>query len=125
MDDIDRTWEHLHKHDGWRKPAGAGDDQVLMMTTCMETWIVADRETLRKHYGARLRENALPPMQNLEDRPRQEIQASLERATADCPNAYGKGRRSFVIVGRLNPQALGGLPSFARVEAILENALRP
>lgn len=27
----------------WDPPTGATDNQVLLMTTCMETWIVADR----------------------------------------------------------------------------------
>ena len=35
--DVERTWDHLRGRDGWTRPEGAGDDQVFLMTTCMET----------------------------------------------------------------------------------------
>jgi Domain of unknown function (DUF4276) len=43
--DAEAAWEHLkaRKGDGWKRPKRATDEQVLFMTTCMETWIVADR----------------------------------------------------------------------------------
>ena len=41
--DIEKPWVHLRQRDKWAKPDGATDDQVLFMTTCMETWIAADR----------------------------------------------------------------------------------
>ena len=118
--DGEETWEHLKARDNWEKPAGADDEQVLFMTTCMETWIVADRETLKRHYGHNLQETALPPAINLENRGRVEVHQKLEHATRDCSNSYKKGKRSFVVVGELNPSALEAvLPSFARVKKIL------
>jgi len=48
--DIEQTWSHLKKRDQWNRPDKANDDNVLLMVTCMETWILADRETLRNHY---------------------------------------------------------------------------
>ena len=50
VSDIEETWEHLRRSDSWQKPRGAREDQVLLMTTCMETWIVADRTALREHF---------------------------------------------------------------------------
>lgn len=47
---VDKPWAHLRNRDGWGRPAHAVDDQVFLMTTCMETWIVADREALKRHY---------------------------------------------------------------------------
>lgn len=120
--DIERTWEHLA---GWPKPEGAEDDQVFFMTTCMETWIVADREALSTHYPAKLRANALPSLQNLEQRSRQEVQKALTHATRDCSNAYAKGERSFRVLGELNPETLTALlPSFARMRRILNEKLK-
>jgi hypothetical protein len=117
---LEQTWAHLKMRDGWDKPTGASDEQVLFMTTCMETWIVADRETLRKHYGHKLQENALPPPNNLESRDRSDVHDKLAHATRDCANAYEKGKRSFVLVGELSPAALEPLlPSFARAKRIL------
>lgn len=122
--DVDKTWAHLKTRDNWDKPAGADDEQVLFMTTCMESWIVADRETLKKHYGHKLQESALPPANNLESRGRSDVHDKLEHATRDCSNAYKKGKRSFLVVGELNPAALEPLlPSFARVKKILKAKL--
>ncbi len=122
--DGEQTWAHLKTRDNWDKPAGADDEQVLFMTTCMETWIVADRVTLKAHYRHKLQENALPPTNNLESRSRSDVHKELAHATRECSNAYKKGKRSFVVVGELNPAALEPLlPSFARAKRILNAKL--
>ena len=120
---IDATWDHLLQRDGWEKPASASDEQVLLMTTCMETWIIADRQTLQKHYGSRLQASALPS-DDLERRDRDQVQTALARATRGCSNAYAKGKRSFVILAELDPSVLATcLPSFKRVRDILTRKL--
>jgi len=119
-----QTWEHLWQRDGWERPAGAADEQVLLMTTCMETWIAADRATLRAHYGTALNENQLPAPTNLESRHRHEVQERLVRATAATSKPYRKGKRSFDLLAKLNPKALAPLlPSFVRAMAILTDKL--
>ena len=119
-----QTWQHLQQRDGWERPAGTSDEQVLLMTTCMETWIAADRSTLRKHYGAGLNENQLPATTNLETRHRHDVQERLERATAATSKPYRKGKRSFDLLAKLNPQALAPLlPSFQRAMTILASNL--
>ncbi|MCK6395175.1 DUF4276 family protein [Zoogloea sp.] len=121
--DGEKTWEHLKARDNWHRPAGADDEQVLLMTTCMETWIVADRTALKAHYGHKLQENALPPLIDLEKRNRKEVHDKLTQATRDCSNAYAKGKRSFEVVGTLTPAALSSLAAFARLERILKAKL--
>ncbi|MCG7849253.1 MAG: DUF4276 family protein [ANME-2 cluster archaeon] len=117
-------WDHLKRRDGWDKPLGSENDQVLFMTTCMETWIVADRDALTNHYGSELLKSALPPLVDLESRSRQDIQNDLFHATRDCSNAYKKGNRSFYVLEKLSPNELEShLPSFVRVKHILENKL--
>jgi hypothetical protein len=127
MADIEKAWKHLAKLTtvaAWERPNGAEDDQVLFMTTCMETWIVADRAALRTHYKQKLNENPLPHPIGLEARKRHDVQDRLERATKDCPNAYAKGRRSFEILEKLDPAVLKQyLPSFVRVFRILNEKL--
>ena len=124
VSDIEETWEHLRRSDSWQKPRGAREDQVLLMTTCMETWIVADRTALREHFGQGLRPNALPSPTNLESRSTSDIQNSLETATRDCAAPYAKGRRSYEVVGKLNPDTLESrLPSFGRARRILDDRL--
>ena len=124
MQDINAAWDHLTHHDNWSPPPGASDEQVLLMTTCMETLIVADRAALDNHYGSRLQTNSLPPVVNLENRDRHNIQDALARATRSCTNAYSKGKRSFDILDKLTPATLQThLPSFARTRRILDSHL--
>lgn len=119
--DIQQTWAHLRDRDGWAQPADARNEQILFMTTCMETWIVADRGALREHYGNRLQENALPPLTDLEKRDRHEVHDQLAHASRNCSNAYAKGKRSFDVLAKLDAAVLKQhLPSFVRVDRILK-----
>jgi hypothetical protein len=77
--DVERTWNHLQKRDGLRKPRNATDEQVLFMTTCMETWIICDWAALRERYGDKLQTSALLPV------------PGLVHATRNRTNAYRKG----------------------------------
>ena len=123
LQDLDAAWRHLKRRDRWSRPAGAEDEQVLFMTTCMETWIVADRATLLKHYIT-LQVSALPPLEKLESRHRHEIHEKLKHATRNCTNAYTKGTPSFKILGELSPAALEPhLPGFVRARRILNKKL--
>jgi len=124
--DVEAAWAHLQARDQWEQPAGAIDEQVLFMTTCMETWLVADRAALNEHFGNNLQDSALPPLNNLESRNRHDVQDKLMHATRDCSNPYEKGKRSFEVLGKLNPAVLEQhLPSFVRVRRILDNRLVP
>lgn len=124
LTDVEAAWEHLRRRDNWMRPAKATDDQVLFMTTCMETLIAADRAALTDHYGAGLQKSALPPLVNLERRNRHDVQDKLVHATRNCSNAYKKGKRSFEILAQLKPGVLGQhLPSFARARRILDGKL--
>ncbi len=124
LNNLEAVWEHLKERDGWDKPEGVDNSQVLLMTTCMETWIIADREAMSKHYGKKLQDSALPSTQNLEQRSRHEIQDKLVHATRNCTNTYAKGRRSFEILAKLSPDELERLlPGFARTRRILKKKL--
>jgi hypothetical protein len=88
----------------------------------METWIVADRETLKTHYGANLRQIALPPLIDLEDRARTEVLDAIQRATLNCSNAYKKGPRSFDVLSKVRADELKKhLPSFTRAFVIFDS----
>jgi hypothetical protein len=124
MGDVEATWKYLIDNDGWTKPATADDEQVLFMTTCMETWTVSDRAALTRHYGDELQTSALPPLVDLESRRRQDVQDALAHATRGCSNAYRKGKRSFELLEKLTPDTLAEhLPSFARARRILDEKL--
>jgi len=123
MANPDAAWEHLRTVTTvpqLAQPERAEDNQVLFMTTCMETWIVADRDVLCDHYGKELQESALPPLVGLEGRGRHDVQYMLEHATRTCTNGYEKGKRAFEILSKLTPAVLEQhLPSFVRVRRIL------
>jgi len=127
MANIGDAWKHLANVTTvpkWEQPGDATGDQVLFMTTCMETWIVADHETLGEHYGNELQNSALPSLSHLEHRSRDDVQDKLSWATRNCRNAYAKGQRSYLILGKLDPEALKQhLPSFGRVQRILNEKL--
>lgn len=125
--DNEKPWDHLKKRDGWDCPDGATDDQVFLMTTCMETWIVADRDGLR-HFFERhkpcLRDAGLPSTVDLETKLRHPTQDALVIATQDCTNAYAKNKRSFEALANVGPAVLRRLlPAFARMERILQDKL--
>lgn len=121
--DPERPWDHLKRRDDWERPNDALDEQVFLMTTCMETWVVADWVTLRKHFGQELQESARLPVQGLEERSRQDVYACLVRATSKCTKGYAKGRASFEVLAEVDPGALRALPSFVRLERILKERL--
>ena len=118
------AWQHLHSRDKWERPDSALSDQAQMMVTCMETWIVADRNTLRNYFPI-LNENPLPNVLQLESCTRKDINSALKNATATSQKgAYKKGRDSFDLLGKLNPDELKSkLPHFRRFVNALDTVL--
>ena len=122
VENIEETWNHLARYWNWEKPLSADDDQVLFMTRCMETWIVADHDILEKHFGNELNVEELPPLDNLEGLSPGGLKNRLKFATRFCCEPYDEGRNSFKVLGKLNPDVLEGLlPSFRRVRRILRD----
>ena len=125
--DGEKPWDHLKVRDGWDCPPGATDDQVFLMTTCMETWIVSGRDGLARFFERHkpcLRAAGLPSAQSLETRDRHQIQDVLVAATQDCANANAKNKRSFDALANVDPAVLRRLlPAFARLERVLGDNL--
>jgi hypothetical protein len=96
------AWEYLQTHGGSRIPASARD-QVFLMVQLMETWFLADRETLRRYFGRGFRENVFRAWPDLEAVPKNTVLRTLEQATADCRKPYAKGKVSFDLLGQVNP----------------------
>ena len=72
--------DHLTSRDGWNFQ-GVDCDMLHLMVQTMETWIVADPETLKVYYGQGFRQNVLPRSRNLEEVSKTSIEQSLSRAT--------------------------------------------
>lgn len=101
-------WTHLRsrQEDGWARPTGAADEHAHLMVQCMEAWFLADRETLAAVFGNGFRPNALPGQQNVERVRKRDVLDGLENAARACRTrrGYRKGRDSFDILSRLDPQ---------------------
>lgn len=99
------TWSHLKAHDNWDKPSGAADDDGHLMVECMEAWFLADKDTLASHFGTGYSANAIPADPSIERVPKRDIEDGLRNATRNCSRGrYDKGRDSFAILGKLDPQ---------------------
>ena len=109
----DPPWDHVKNRqgDGWNRPANASDDQLQLMTVCMETWLIADLAALKQVFGPKFDDSKLPAMAQLENTPKQAIYKALEAATKPTKaGAYGKGAHSFQILANVLPAALRKLP---------------
>ncbi len=102
------AWQHRADRDHWQKPNGVGDDQAQLMVQCMETWIVADRGAVQTFFGQGFRQNALPPVVDLDNRAKADIHRRLAAATQGCGSdrPYTKGAQSFALLGKLDPNKL-------------------
>ena len=107
------VWQHLEGRDSWKQPEGADEDQAFLMVQVMETWFLADKETLQKFFGQGFRDNAIRQWPNLEDVGKPTVLDALEHATAQCRKRYSKGKVSFELLARINP---------GRVEAVCPHA---
>ena len=97
------TWRHLLDRDKWHRPEGVGDNQAFLMVQIMETWFLADREALRKYFGAKLKDKAFKIWPNLEDVPKHQVFEALKAATALCKKNYSKGKISFDLLAQVDP----------------------
>jgi hypothetical protein len=103
-----KPWIHLKNRQGdnWQKPDNAADNDCHLMVQCMESWFIADRETLKIFFGNGFNENALPSIQNsIELIEKTQVYKSLAGATKNCDpkTSYGKGDHSFKILALIDP----------------------
>lgn len=119
-------WLHLQQRqsDGWEKPVNSEDLQCHLMVLCMEAWLLADRDTLKKFFGQGFKENALPAAENpLEQIAKEQIYKGLQHATRECKTkcAYGKGEHSFKLLALTDPNKVSEASPWARrfIETLL------
>lgn len=113
------VWQHLKARDKWAKPKGAGKDDAFLMITCMETWFIADRETLQEFFKGCWNDKALPVWPNLEKVDRKKAFAALVKATTHCGDRqYAKGKVSFDLLKVINPAVVEKV--FPSAKALLD-----
>ena len=117
-------WEHLRQRDGWRRHSGATDDQCHLMVQIMESWFLADRETLEDFYGQRFNVNALPHNPNIEAVSKHDVLNRLAQATRPTQKgSYAKGGHGFAILEKLDPNKVRSASRSAKrfLRAILDS----
>lgn len=113
VDGGDSAWTHLRKRDGWAKPAGATEDSAHMMTQCMESWFLADKESLAEYYGQGFNAKALPARKEIELIAKTDVQAGLDNATSQTQKgAYHKTRHGFDIIAAIDPKKVEAVSNF-------------
>ena len=118
------AWRHLSRRDDWTRPSGAKDDQAQLMVTTMETWLLADKQTLITYFPA-VRASALLPDTDLESRREEEVYDALRKATKPSSKGrYHKGNHSFDLLGKVRTEELKSrLPHFRRFVETLDARL--
>ena len=106
---VQSPWLHLRqrKGDEWPMPDGSTDDDCHLMVQCMESWLLADRETLRAYFGQGYNGRALPQPENpIESVSRESAYQALVDATKKCKSKspYTKGGHSFELLSRIDPR---------------------
>ncbi|AUX29555.1 MULTISPECIES: DUF4276 family protein [Sorangium] len=102
-------WDHVKARtgDGWDRPANASDDQLHLMTVCMETWLAADVAAMKDVFGPKLDDSKLPALDRLENMDKKAIYEALAAAAKPTKaGAYAKGSHSFKVLERVSPEAI-------------------
>ena len=97
--------QHLIKNpDKWNLK-GVPEDVIQLMVVVMETWLVADPETLASFYGQKFNVGLLPRSQNLETVSKKRIGTALELATKHTQKGeYHKIKHASVLLARIRPE---------------------
>jgi len=99
-------WGHLLQQDNWSQPNGSSDTDCHLMVQIMETWFLADRDTLAAFFGNGFKETQLPAEgRTIEGVAKSHVYKALQDSTAHCKTKaqYGKGEHSFKLLARIDP----------------------
>lgn len=109
-DSVADPWAHVKARQGdkWEQPSGATEKHLHLMNVTMETWLLCDRDALRKNFGSKINESKLLPADSsLETKTKQDINNALAAAVKDTPSEkYSKGSHSFKILADVDPMKL-------------------
>lgn len=116
-------WEHLRQRDRWEMPSDSCEMDCHLMVQVMESWFLADRETLQAFFGQGFQVGVLPHVSHAVERVSKDtILSTLHAATAKCKTkaSYGKGAHSFSLLAQVNPARVTDASPWAKrfVEAL-------
>ncbi len=98
-------WAHVRarRGDGWQQPAGVMDDQLHFMAEAMEAWLLADPDALAAHFKQGFVPGAVSKAKDLERVSKQDLAASLERASTKSNVGRYTKAQGFVLIGLVDP----------------------
>lgn len=100
--------EHLAASDRWDLST-VSDDQVHLIVEVMESWFIADPETLSLYYGQHFGVSSLPTNPKVEAVSKADVLDGLVRATRRTQKReYHKTRHAFDILARLDREKVRG-----------------
>jgi len=120
-----QPWDHVKnpQGDGWSKPNGAADGDLHFMVECMESWFLADPQTLGSFFGQGFRRGVLPASRQVEQISKAQVFEGLKKATRGTKKgAYGKGAHSFKILALINPAKVRAAAPYA--ERLLNHLIK-
>ncbi len=78
------------------------DEQCHLMVQIMESWFLADIETLKNFYGQHFKHNAMPKQNNVEKIAKLEVENFLDKATNETSKGkYHKIRHGADLLGKI------------------------
>jgi hypothetical protein len=100
-----KKWTHLEsrKDNELQRPNNATEEHVFLMVQCMETWLIADVESLKRQLGHGFSTTPFKHWPKLEDVAKTAVLEALSKATHECKNRYAKGAVSFELLGNTSP----------------------
>ena len=113
-----RPWAHLAQRQGdrWTRPNGADENDCHLMVQCMESWLLADLQTLQTFFNPGFNAKALPaPSRPIESMDTETLYHALKSATANCKTKaeFGKAEHSFKLLARIDPQKVAAASGWA------------
>lgn len=98
--------DHLRSEDHWNCD-GLSEEQAHLMVQTVESWLIADPETLAAYYGKDFRENALPKQKDVEAVDKDKVLSSLKRATERTSKGkYHKTQHTPDLLERIRPEVV-------------------
>ena len=92
---------HLNKRDGWSLELSEKHYHLMVQT--MESWLIADVDALKQFYGQSFQKSSIPPNNNVEQIPKNQLTKSLEKASQNSQKGkYHKIRHAAKILKQLN-----------------------
>ena len=99
-----RPWAHLAERDNWEKPESASNEDAHLMAQCMESWLVADPDALKAHFGRGFKAAKLPQNPEVEEIDKGDVMSGLKSATKESGKGeYHKTNHGFALIGKIEP----------------------